>query len=238
MSSFGGHARVTVAAVLAGIGYAEGGPPMLTDDPGTPGNGRWEVNLAGTIEAEGDDRRWELPHLDVNYGLGDRLQLKAESGWVVDDQQGSASGLGGSQVGVKWRFLDEADGRPACSTYPQVEFGSPSRWAVRAETSRPLAILPVQIERAVGSFTVGADGGALLQRREQPHWFWGAIVGHHVGRGEAMAEIHTVTGVEAIANVGGRYPLTDSLSVLASVGRRLGDSGPRLDAFLGVRIAL
>ncbi len=230
--------RMVGIAALAGAGYAEGGPPMLTDDPGTPGNGRWEVNLAGTIEAEAGERRWEVLHVDVNYGLGDHAQLKAESGWVVDDQSGSASGLGGSQVGMKWRFLDEHDGLPACSTYPQIAFGAPSRWAVRSESSRPLAILPVQTERGLGSVTVGADAGALLQRREQPRWFWGAIVGHGLGRGEVMAEVHVVAGVEAIANVGGRYPLTDSLSILASIGRRLGESGPGLDAYLGARLAL
>jgi len=26
--------------------HAQGGPPMLTDDPGTPGDGKWEVNIA------------------------------------------------------------------------------------------------------------------------------------------------------------------------------------------------
>lgn len=231
-------ARFAVAAAVAGAAQAEGGPPMLTDDPGTPGNGRLEVNLAGTLEAEGNDRRWEAPHVDVNYGIGEHLQLKAESGWVVDDQDGSASGLGSSQVGVKWRFIDEHDALPACSTYPQVEFGAPSHWAVRSESSRPLAALPLQVERGVGSFTVGGDGGALLQRHERSRWFWGAIAGQHLGRGEVMAEVHVVAGVEAIVNAGGRYPLTDSLSVLASIGRRLGDSGPALDAYLGARLAL
>ena len=26
--------------------HAQGGPPMITDDPGTPGPGRWEINIA------------------------------------------------------------------------------------------------------------------------------------------------------------------------------------------------
>jgi len=26
--------------------WAQGGPPLVTDDPDTPGNGRWEINVA------------------------------------------------------------------------------------------------------------------------------------------------------------------------------------------------
>ena len=26
--------------------FAQGGPPLVTDDPGTPGNGNWEINAA------------------------------------------------------------------------------------------------------------------------------------------------------------------------------------------------
>src|SRR6266849_7689835 len=32
--------------------FAQGGPPMLTDDPGTPGNRHWEINTAALI------RKW------------------------------------------------------------------------------------------------------------------------------------------------------------------------------------
>ncbi len=28
----------------------QGGPPMITDDPGTPGNGKWENNVAIAFE--------------------------------------------------------------------------------------------------------------------------------------------------------------------------------------------
>jgi len=28
------------------LARAQGGPPMVTDDPDTPGDGHWEINLA------------------------------------------------------------------------------------------------------------------------------------------------------------------------------------------------
>jgi hypothetical protein len=50
-----------LAAALAGMPdvlLAQGGPPLVTDDPDTPGDGRWEINLA-TI-ATHSTGRWSL----------------------------------------------------------------------------------------------------------------------------------------------------------------------------------
>jgi hypothetical protein len=45
-----------VAASLGGPGVAraQGGPPYLTNDPGTPGNANWEINIA-SLQAIGRD---------------------------------------------------------------------------------------------------------------------------------------------------------------------------------------
>ena len=32
-------------AIFPSLLHAQGGPPFITDDPGTPGNQHWEVNL-------------------------------------------------------------------------------------------------------------------------------------------------------------------------------------------------
>lgn len=51
------------------------GPPLETDDPDTPGAGRWEINAATTLEKRRDVWEW-TPLLDINYGIGERVQLK------------------------------------------------------------------------------------------------------------------------------------------------------------------
>jgi hypothetical protein len=61
---------------------AQGGPPMITDDPDTPGPGYWEINLAGITEKSQSERRYEAPTADINYGVGKRIQLKFEIPWV------------------------------------------------------------------------------------------------------------------------------------------------------------
>jgi len=42
---------------------AQGGPPLITDDPGTPGDGKWEINLALTAEKRRRERSYESPLL-------------------------------------------------------------------------------------------------------------------------------------------------------------------------------
>src|SRR5437868_3985076 len=40
--------------------YAQGGPPLLTDDPDTPGPGFWEINLATVIDETSGRRHVEV----------------------------------------------------------------------------------------------------------------------------------------------------------------------------------
>src|SRR6476659_8902604 len=64
---------------------AQGGPPMLTDDPETPGARRWEINTAYTELRTNQEHLRSFPHVDINYGLGEHIQLKFETGWVFAD---------------------------------------------------------------------------------------------------------------------------------------------------------
>ena len=52
---------------------------MATDDPGTPGDGKWEINLGviGTHQRDG----WlvDVPDADINYGLGDHIIVSDRS---------------------------------------------------------------------------------------------------------------------------------------------------------------
>ena len=104
---------------------------MLTDDPATPGSGAWEINTAYVEQRTRQDRQRSFPHVDVNYGLGDRIQLKYETGWVFADVPASEgggvkSGLDDSLLGVKWRFLDQERIGADLSIYPQLQVENPT----------------------------------------------------------------------------------------------------------------
>src|SRR5262245_13049296 len=78
------------AALIALVGFAampavlsaQGGPPLLTGDPGTPGDGHSEFNIALTVERFRQQTLYEAPLLDFNYGVGERIQLKVELPWL------------------------------------------------------------------------------------------------------------------------------------------------------------
>lgn len=75
-ASRGGRAAGIVAALLGGLATfspreARAGPPLLSGDPETPDDGRWEVNVAARFDGTARALDLEVPALDVNYGIGE-----------------------------------------------------------------------------------------------------------------------------------------------------------------------
>ena len=109
-------------AFLSPLSWAQGGPPLVTDDPETPGAGKWETNFAVIYQRTRAGRsEVAAPDIDMNYGWGERIQLKLDVPWVFARESGEPwkSGLGKGDVGVKWRFIDEEKSGYSVSTYPQ-----------------------------------------------------------------------------------------------------------------------
>lgn len=220
---------------------------MITDDPGTPGAGHWELNVAFTTERRPGERLSELPLFDLNYGLGERVQLKYEAALLRQTGgPGSATALSNSLAGVKWRFYDAGENGWQASVYPQLEFDTPGSHA----DDRGLAedgtsvLLPVQVMKNLGFLSFNADLG-LVRHREATAWFGGVALGREVTtRLSLAAELHLEAGphlrdTALTANLGLRYALTDRLTLLVSAGRELHNStGPRtsLLAYFGLQI--
>jgi hypothetical protein len=235
---------VLLIAVATGRATAQGGPPMLTDDPGTVKLHGWEINTAFTAQAAGRERAFEAPLIDVNYGLGSHLQLKLEGPLLVASSPGSTrTALGNLSAGVKWRFLDQNGARGLdVSTYPQLTFRVPVGSA-RAALNDPVPqlLLPVQVAHAFGRFALNADAGYAFRRDQPAEISAGLAAGWTAGeRWEWIAEVHDarergVPGDEAYANVGLRHDLADDLTLLASAGRSL-HREPAVIAFLGLQL--
>src|SRR5262245_8136875 len=95
------YVRISAMLVAGALSaQAQGGPPFRSDDPGTPGNKHWEINLGMAGNRNLSTGSYALPNLDINYGLGDRIQLKYELPLAVDETRGNGgrvtSGLGNS----------------------------------------------------------------------------------------------------------------------------------------------
>jgi len=226
--------RTAVLALILVIpcsARGQGGPPMITDDPGTPGDGNWEINIAWTIEHAGSATVHEAPLLDMAYGVGDRVQLKYEVPWIVAHESGlgSRGGLGNSNLGVKWRFFDAGDDGWRISTFPQIVFRNPGSASVErglAEAGTTV-MLPFQFERQFSLLAVNLDFGHVWHSEVDDEWFGGIAVGHEASeRLELMAELHADASarIERSAltlNCGARWAATRHGTLLLSVGRNL-----------------
>ena len=217
-------------AALPGQAVAQGGPPLLTDDPLTPGNGHWEINVAWTLSQKQKERLFAIPLMDLNYGLGERLQLKAEIPWLVlqDRRGGTQSGFGSANLGVKWRFLDKHRHGFALSTYPQLEIRTSASSARRGliEPGAELR-LPIEMTRELGPVTINGEVGYQLVQREKDELLYGLAVGREINkRLELLGEIHgtakrNFADNEPIFNVGGRFKMSKHYTLLFSAGRSL-----------------
>lgn len=226
---------------------AQGGPPMITDDTETVPKGHWEINTAFTIERGFDGRMFGTPLLDINYGLSKNTQLKVEIPWLVLRRNGQRgiSGLGNTNIGVRWRFRDETEKqRVAISIYPQIEFNNPTSSVRRGLVDKgPEFLMPLQWQTMIGKFAVGGDVGYRFKRGPD-EMIYGFIVGREINNSvEVMAEIHG-TGPRAklgdsdvVYNFGSRIKLTNHANFIFSAGKSIRSNfDPRFIGYAGIQI--
>lgn len=236
---------ITTFAFVATICGAQGGPPLLTDDPGTVEKGKWELNLAWINTQVRGENTNELPHFDLNHGLSDRAHFKIEVPWIFSSNGGSAiNGDGGGSVGVKYRFIDGKDGRPSISTYPQLGFQLSSRSAnLGLSDSASNLLLPIQIQWDLKNFSVNADAGLIVQPGTTTSWQGGVAIGKEIAGTEYLAEIHGEGNFSAhqdiwIAQLGLRRGLAKDSTLLLAFGKSfMGSNVDRLTwtSYLGVQ---
>jgi hypothetical protein len=215
--------------LVSGSAHADAGPPMITDDPGTVPSGRWEINVATLSGRSADVTTFELPLVDINYGAGDRLQLKFEMPWVIlDPADGNTrSGAGNSLVGAKWHFFDGGEDGWQLATYPQIESTFPfARTAHGIADSGVRYLLPVEAQHAFGAFALNLEAGRWLRPAGQADsWIAGVVVSHEVRKGfTLLAEARDEAGIgfhrdELIVDFGLHLDLSDHYSLLLSAGR-------------------
>jgi hypothetical protein len=221
---------------------AQGGPPMMTDDPGTPGNRQWEINASGAWERSSGKNLGEVPALDINYGAGDHVQLKLEGAWLVSQHSGNGTkgGLGNAAAGVKWRFLDEERHGVSMSIYPQVEWNMSSSSIRRDLVERGThLILPAQIARGIGPLEFAAEAGYVVGINAADEWILGIVGAWPINaKFEILGELHSdlpadFSSRQLTVNVGTRVKLTNHTAFLASVGHDLLSQGEEHRSILG-----
>lgn len=223
------------------------GPPILTDDTGTPGPGKWEMNMGFTVEKRQDATRLETPAFDLNYGIGENIQLNYSFSWIVLDREDEAakSGLGNSEVAVKWRFLDEDRHGVAMSIYPRFIFNNPTSSADRGLVEEGTVFrLPVQLEKKLGILDMIVNLGHEFHQHQGDSWLYSIAAKYAEIKGlEVLAEVfgtvdNSFNNAENVFDVGIRADVSDNYTVLVSIGRSLNDAPdqPTLLSYVGLQV--
>lgn len=228
---------------------AQGGPPFLSNDPGTPGNANWEINLAMAQSVTRGGANYQAPQIDLNFGVGDRIQLTYEVPYVVSAANGPAqSGWGNGYPGVKWRFLDQGEEGWKMSVFPQAEMGISAHAADRGLGDPGTRyLLPMQVTKKIGGFDVDAEAGYYLAGRSPRERILGLVVGRELtARLELDAEVYDDRAADALPrytslDLGGRFKLSRGFIALLMVGRSISGFGadqPEYMGYFGIQILL
>ena len=238
---------LTPIFIFCGHALAEGGPPVIGDDPGTPGANHWEINIAYVGLRSIRQSSVETPHVDLNYGLGEHIQLKYEVGYLTGTEldRREETGINNSLFGVKWRFLDEEKNGVDMSTYPQVYVNTYHSLARAGLVDRGADVyLPIEIAKTFGAWEPDAELGYQWSQFGDNQFLGGFILGYKATeKVELVGEIRAAIDdnfrrTEVILDGGTRIAITDNAALIAAAGRsvRTDSQSVTLCLYAGCRI--
>ena len=231
---------IVMPAAFSAPAAAQGGPPYYTNDPGTPGNLNWEINLGYMPFFYSNQTVSHVPDLDINFGVGDRIQLTYENAWLRVQNPATKFGLGQSNPGLKWRFYDAGEGGLAISIFPQLFLNNPNDAVRRGITPANDAFLfPFEFSKKIGAVDVNYELGYQFVRKGPDGWITGLVVGHDfTPKFEADVEFYSQGTFhpaysEPTLDVGARYKIHRPVILLFMAGRSLERTRPNQSYFVG-----
>jgi hypothetical protein len=217
--------------LLASVARASAGPPFITDDPEPVDYGHWEIYGFSAGADRASDFTGVGPSVEINYGAAPELQLHLilNSAFDTPARQNAQWGLGDTELGVKYRFLNPGadDWFPEIGVFPLLEVPT-------GDTRRALGLghlqefLPIWIQRNFGKWTTYGGGGYLISpgAGNLNSWFTGWLLQRQVTTQLAIgAEIFHQTAIIPGRdgtfgfNIGGIYDFTEHIHLLLSAGR-------------------
>ncbi len=204
-------------------------PPLNVDDPATPGCNRWEINVVADGDLTNAEKDFEIPLLDINYGIGDNLQLKYEVPYTRNDgQAASTSKVGESKVGIKYSFFNDEAAELEIAFYPQVALINPPDDEEGAHKLQTETTLPFLMTKKVGQIKNGdvvmtANLAYTYSKVPDTQDFLAAGVGLGMplsNRIGAMAEVTTEQAVASDAEGNREAILKANLGLVTTISKQ------------------
>jgi hypothetical protein len=224
---------------------AMAGPPFLTDDPEPVEYRHWEVYIASQYMHSRDQDSATLPHLEINYGIMPNVQIHLIAPLQYVKQEGAPSqyGYGDTELGVKYRFVQETDYIPQVGIFPLVELptGDSNEGLGNGKTQY---FLPLWLQKSWGPWTTYGGGGYWINPGEgnKDWWQFGWLIQRDINKALTLGtELYYKTASASNNNdtagytVGGIINITENHHVLLSIGQDI--NGPNyLWAYIGYQL--
>lgn len=141
------------------VAEAFAGPPFKTDDPQPVDYLHWEFYIASEQQFERHATNATCPHFELNYGVvpGVQLHLVAPLGYVRGDD-GTHYGYSDTEVGVKYRLIEETEAVPQIGIFPLVELPTGDK-NKQLGSGKVQAYVPAWVQKSWGKLTTYAGGG-------------------------------------------------------------------------------
>ena len=163
-----------VLLAVGTTGRAVAGPPFLTDDPVPTDYQHYEVYAFAQVERNaGVATTTAAPAVEFNWGALPNVQvslsvpyahLSVPATSMANPQQipgTTVGGFGDTELGVKYRFLQEVGGRPQISFYPAIEVPTGNK-GNGIGNGRAWYRFPLWLQESWGKWTTYGGGGYAI----------------------------------------------------------------------------
>jgi hypothetical protein len=137
----------------------------------------WEFYVASQDSRVPGDWSGTGPHFELNYGVISNVQLHLIAPLAYDASSAGPAhyGYGDTELGVKFRFLQETDWLPQVGIFPLLEIPSGSA-KDNLGTGHLQAFVPLWLQKSWGSWTAYGGGGYGMNSFGG-HGNWGFVGG-------------------------------------------------------------
>jgi len=238
---------IACLALWSVVSITWAGPPYLTDDPEPVPLHHWELYTFVTGDRTRTTNSVAGPALELNNGIAPNMQLHLIVPQTYFSQNGtSARGLGDTEAGVKYRFLEQTRSRPEIGTFPQVEL--PTGDASKSlGNGRAWFKVPIWLQKDFGPWTTYGGGGYAINSAsgQRSYGFGGLLIQRSLSPrltlgGEAFFQGAQVSSPgmagarsSSLWNFGGSYNFTPDFSLLFTAGHSFQGDGNSL-LYLGL----
>jgi len=223
--------ELTVLSMIA-VGNTYGGPPFFTDDPEPVEYQHWEFYVASQDSDTAGDWSGTAPHFEVNYGVISNVQLHliAPMAWDGPPDGAAHCGYGDTELGVKFRFIEETNWIPQVGIFPllQVPTGSTKN---NLGVGHVQGFVPLWLQKSWGTWTAYGGGGyGINSFSGNGNWgFWGGVLQDQVLSNVLIgAEVYHQTSLQVDFpnegtgfNIGTVIDFSEQHHLLLSAGRSI-----------------